>query len=361
MRWSSTIDWRGIGVFTERDIAKYPFVPEAAEYVRELDINIDDLAGPEYRSILDRAEERIEEAILFNLVSKQSPKDAIEIPSFPIAVMMVAATNDPFLKKRYAVAEAKRISNLLKDESKEKILCIVNNFKWRIRSIEVPVGSLTYDFVLRFTDFLKNAAVIQDKRWKLVNRLMLNGEVYLTKMEASRLLEEEVRKYIEGKLDIQVGLLPQGLTDRVERLKRLLLEKKGKLRLEEIPKGVFTIAFPPCIKALHNAISSGRSISHVGRFALTSFLINIGMTVENVTDLFRSLSDFDERMTRYQVEHIAGGRGSRTRYIPPRCDTLRTHGICPGMDEICRGVRHPLAYYRRKLRIIRAKPPMERA
>ena len=81
------------------------------------------------------------------------------------------------------------------------------------------------------------------------------------------------------------------------------------------------------------------------------------MTVESVIDLFRALSDFNERMTRYQVEHIAGGRGSRTKYIPPRCDTLRTHGVCPGMDEICKTIRHPLGYYRRKIRVVRAEAP----
>ena len=73
----------------------------------------------------------------------------------------------------------------------------------------------------------------------------------------------------------------------------------------------------------------------------------------------QSLPDFNERLTRYQVEHIAGGRGSRTKYIPPRCDTLRTHGVCPSMDDICREVRHPLAYYRRKLRVAEREPPVE--
>jgi len=336
-------------------------MPEAAEYVKTLDISIDDLSSPEYKSILDRAGKRIEEAILSNMVGEPSPNDDIEIPSFPIAVMMVAATTDPHLKRRYALAEAKRVSNLLKDESKEKVIEISNNFNWKIKLIETSVGSLTYDFALHFTDFLKNAASIQDKRWKLVNRLVLNGEVYLTKIEVSRLLEEEVRRYIEGKLNIKVGSLPQGIMDRIDQLQRLFMEKRGKIQLEELPKGISIIAFPPCIKALYDAISSGRHISHVGRFALTSFLINAGMTVENVVDLFRSLSDFDERMTRYQVEHIAGGRGSHTRYIPPRCDTLRTHGICPGMNEICRRIRHPLAYYRRKLKIIRTEAPPERA
>ncbi|MFX0198433.1 MAG: DNA primase regulatory subunit PriL, partial [Candidatus Hodarchaeota archaeon] len=59
-------------------------------------------------------------------------------------------------------------------------------------------------------------------------------------------------------------------------------------------------------------------------------------------------------------EHIAGRRGSRTKYIPPRCDTLRTHGICHTSEEICKGIRHPLAYYRRKLKTIRAEAVVEK-
>jgi DNA primase large subunit len=123
------------------------------------------------------------------------------------------------------------------------------------------------------------------------------------------------------------------------------------MSLEEMPKEVIMDAFPPCIRELRASALAGRHMSHVGRFALTSFLINSGMTVDAVVDCFRSASDFNERMTRYQAEHIAGGRGSRTKYIPPKCETLRTHGVCPEMDEICRTLRrrHPLAYYRRKL------------
>jgi len=293
-------------------------------------------------------------------VTEQSPNDDIEIPSFPIAVMMAAATADSFIKRRYALAEAKRVSNLLGNENKSNITYIANNFNWKIKPVKDPAVSLTYDFTLHYTDFLKNATVFHDKKWKLVNRRMLKGEVYLTKSEAARLLEEEVRRYIEGKLDIKVGSLPEAVMNRINRLKQLFIEKRGEIQLEELPKEVIVNAYPPCIKELYDTMASGRNVSHIGRFALTSFLINIGMTTKNVVNLFSSLSDFNERLTRYQVEHIAGERGSRTKYIPPRCDTLRTHGVCHSMDDICRRVRHPLAYYRRKLRAIRRKAPVER-
>jgi DNA primase large subunit len=331
-------------------LAKYPFTPQAAEHIQALDLKIADLTSPEYTQVLKRAEKRIEEAILYAQVTEPQRSDAIEILSFPIAVMITSATDDSSLKRRYALAEAKRAYDLLKQESKEKIAQIATTFNWRIKSDKTTAG-----FAVHFADFLRNASGFHETKWKLVNRTMLNGEVYLTRDEAARLLEEEVRAHIEKKLETKIGLeLPQSLADSVERLKQLFASRKGKMRLEEMPKEIVIDAFPPCIRQLYNTILSGRHISHVGRFALTTFLINSGMTVDNVVDLFRTLSDFNERLTRYQVEHIAGGKGSRTKYIPPRCDTLRTHGVCTGMDEICRRVRHPLGYYRIKLRNVKA-------
>ena len=86
------------------------------------------------------------------------------------------------------------------------------------------------------------------------------------------------------------------------------------------------------------------------RFALTSFLIHAGMEIDDIVKLFVSVTDFDEAFTRYQIEHIAGLRGGRTRYTPPTCSTLRTHGVCIKPDRLCQYVKHPLSYYRIKVR-----------
>jgi len=324
---------------------------ETAKHVKGIDLEIKELESEEFNRILNKAEERVEKALLDlpAYVKSQPRDDEIEIFSFPIATMMVAAAADSFIKSKYALAEAKRVSELLKDEREEKIMEITENFNWKVRPIK-DINLQPYTFALYFSDFLKNATDFHDKNWKLVNRLLLNGEVYLTTHEVSRLLEEEVRRYIEEKLNTKVPSLPPSIMEHVDRIKQLAMTKREEIRLEEIPKSVTIAAFPPCIKGVYDTISSGRPVSHVGRFALTSFLVNIGMTVEDVVNFFRSVSDFDERMTRYQVEHIAGVRGSRTKYIPPRCDTLRTHGICHTTDEICKKIRHPLAYYRKKLK-----------
>jgi DNA primase large subunit len=271
--------------------------------------------------------------------------------------MLVAAINDSYLKKRYALLEAKRVLESLEKEKIETIMYIAEFFNWRIRALKKLEGEY-HDFAVYITDFLRNASMFHEMEWKLINQRIIVGEVLLTKGKVCRLLEEEVRRHIEKRLQTEDLALPETLVVRAERLKQLLMLKKGRLRTDEMPKQVVVAAFPPCVKALYAAITSGHHLSHVGRFTLTTFLVNIGVRPEEVIELYRSLSDFNERLTRYQVEHIAGARGSGIKYVPPRCDTLRTHGVCTSMDEMCRRTRHPLGYYRRKLRQAQTVPAL---
>jgi DNA primase large subunit len=341
--------------FTKNDLAKYPFLKETAEYVKKLDLKIEDLANPEFSSILERAEERVVEAILYALVSRKLRNEEIEILSFPVAIMLAMATENSFIKKRYALAEAKQAYNDMKIEPKERILTIAQNFNWNL-TLNLD-AKILYEFKLHFTDYLKNTTQLRDKKWKLINRLLTNGNVYLTKTETARLLSEEVRRQIEKRLNAkELPQFPSAITDIAEKIKSLSVEKIGKAEMEGFPKIIVQPAFPPCIKNLYQSVSSGHHLPHIGRFTLTSFLINIGMPPEKVIELFKNFSDYDPRMTNYQVEHIAGERGSRTRYIPPKCDTLKTHGICINPDSTCESIRHPLAYYRKKAKI--AKSPL---
>jgi DNA primase large subunit len=339
--------------FTKNDLAKYPFLKETAEYVKELDLKIEDLTNPEFSAILERAKERVEEAILYALVSRKLRNEEIEILSFPTAIMLAMATENSFIKKRYALAEAKQAYNDIKLESKERILAIAQNFNWKL-ALNLD-ANIPYEFKLHFTDYIKNTTQLRDKKWKLVNRLLTNGNVYLTKTETARLLSEEVRRQIEKRLNVkELPTFPSMIMDITEKIKSLSVAKIGKAEMEGFPKTITQPAFPPCIKNLYQSISSGRHLPHIGRFTLTAFLINIGMPPENVIDLFKNFSDYDHRMTSYQVEHIAGERGSRTRYIPPKCDTLKTHGVCVDPDDLCQRIRHPLAYYRRKVKIAKS-------
>jgi len=341
--------------FTKSDLAKYPFLKENSGYVKELDLRIEDLVKPEYQSVLERGEERVEEAILYAIVDRKTRNEDIEILSFPVAVMLAIATKSSFIKKRYALAEAKRTYEDLSEEGRQRILQIAEDLGWKISLADKTRSEL--EFAVNFADYLRNATHLRDKKWKLINRVMTNGGIFLSRSETSRLLSEEVRRHIEKRLEVkELPSFPERITEVAEKINKLSVEKIGKAEMEEVPKVMIQEAFPPCINALYLAFSSGRHLSHIGRFALTSFLVNIGMPPENVINLFRNITDFNEKMTRYQVEHIAGETGSRTRYIPPKCDTLITHGVCLNPDETCKRVRHPLQYYRISVKRVKSEP-----
>ena len=338
--------------FTLNDLTKYPFLKEATEHVKKLNVKIEDLVNLDLANVVERAEERVEEAILYTLVSRGQRNKEVEILSFPVATMLVIATENSFIKKRYALAEAKQVYNDLSLEPKEKILMIAENFGWKL--VVNDRADMPCEFSLNFGDYIRNTTSMREGKWKLVNRLLAKGNVYLTKSETARLLCEEIRRHIEERLQVrEQPIFPAMIAEIAEKIKKLSLEKIGKAEMEGFPKEMVQTAFPPCINALYQAFTSGRHLSHVGRFTLTSFLVNIEMPPAKVIELFRNFSDFSEKMTRYQVEHIAGEKGSRTSYVPPKCGTLKTHGICVNPDSLCEGIRHPLAYYRRKLRLTR--------
>ncbi|MFX0093678.1 MAG: hypothetical protein ACFFBD_18140, partial [Candidatus Hodarchaeota archaeon] len=229
-----------------------------------------------------------------------------------------------------------------------------SSFDWTGEQLSSE-AEIPYDYSLHFIHYLKNASKFRSDKWKLVNRLLKNGKVYLKKEELARLLSEEAQKQIYKTITSSPKInLHSSHFQQIERINQILHERKEKVREREFPQRTLTTAYPPCIKRLHDSLLSGRHLSHSGRFTLTSFLLNVGVSVDELVQIYTSVSDFDQRLTQYQIEHIAGTKGSRTKYTPPSCNTLQTHGLCPGPDEICEAIRHPLSYYKIKIRLLRS-------
>jgi DNA primase large subunit len=347
-------------MFGKIDLAKYPFSAEAAEYVRSRGLTLEDLASQELRPILAKAEERAKEAILRGRIPGwRSGEEEIEILSYPVAIMLMGFVGDQGAQRRFALAEAKRAYGFLREDSPERVLRIgEGTFGMRVRTaggIRSDRGKF-YEFEVHFADYLRDTASLRDGKWKLCNRALSGGWVGLTKEELARLLQEEVYRRILERVSSPPPGGPGPFEPVVSRLKGLAESAMARAEYIEAPKGLILEAMPPCMRSLYEGALSGRNLSHMGRFALTAFLAGAGLGEEDIIRVFQSSADFDGRKTRYQVEHIFGLRGSRIKYKPPKCDTMRTHGLCPGRDG-CGGVRHPMAYYERKLGLRRTRRP----
>jgi DNA primase large subunit len=326
---------------SSEDFAKYPFLKQASKQIEELQFTIGTLSSE--RPVFDRAQERVEKAVLEVNTGKAVRDKRSEISSFAAALILVIATKNSWIKKRYALAVAKTAHSQFLGEKNSKILAIARDFDW-----DIGEGIVGKDFRIGFNFFLKNAAHMHGSEWKLVNQIMYKGMVYLNKDKVVRLLQEEVKNRVEKRLDVpEIKNLPQEITLIADLLLKLAQEIMGQ-EIEEMPKVVVQAAFPPCINSLFSDAAQAHHLSHIGRFTLTSFLVNIGMTPEGLNEMFKTFSDYNERLTRYQIEHIAGERGSGTKYTCPQCSVLQTHSVCKNRDELCRMIYHPLQYYKRK-------------
>jgi len=325
---------------SSEDFAKYPFLKQAFKQIEELQFTIGSLASE--KPVFDRAQERVNKAILDVNTGEIVKDKATEISSFAASLILVIATKNSWIKKRYALAVAKT-AHLQMLKPKEKIESIAKDFDW-----DIAEGNPHKDFRIGFSVYLNNAAHMHGSEWKLVNQIMDKGMVYLNRDKVIRLLQEEVKRRIEKRLDVsEIKNLPKEITAIAEGIMKLSQEIMGQ-EIEEMPKVVIQAAFPPCINALYADAAQSHHLSHIGRFTLTSFLVNIGMTPEGLNDMYKTFSDYNERLTRYQIEHIAGERGSGTKYTCPQCSVLQTHGVCKNRDALCRSIYHPLRYYQRK-------------
>lgn len=324
-------------------ISDYPFTQEAAEYVREKGYSLESLLEKiSFKPVRSRAVERVQGAISGQIPEGHTSKDAellAELLSYPLARVIVSCLGDQLLMRRYALAEAKlAYSRIRKDP--EGVLYLADDLGIHPLGRDDPLK-------IHFAEYIRAAHRMRDPKWKLVNRDLNEGYLTVTMEELMRLTEEMIRDRVLKSLPLEVNEeICEKLKDFIKPVKSELdaLKTRQKVDLGKIEEG----AFPPCIKKMLSDVTGGTNLAHSARFALVSFLLQINMSVGDVIGLFNTSPDFDEERTRYQVEHIAGASG--TKYKPPSCATMTTYGNCPGEDELCRRIRHPLSYYERRIK-----------
>jgi DNA primase large subunit len=332
--------------FGSDDLAKYTFLPQAGDFIRAQGISISDLASKDYENVVKRAQKRVLEAIKTTKISQDVTDKEIEIMSFPVALMLVKSTNLDHVMSRYALAEAIRVEQFLKKERNGKIIEELFKSSLGLELEHSNKSSSLPDFKIPLEEYVRRAAQFHKTEWKLVNRIVGDGKVFLIQDDLIRLIREEIRTMIMARLkDIKVSKLPENLLETVREIVRAAPPPPHS------PYTIISIApenYPPCVRRALDMLDKGENVPHYGRFLMATYLLNVGKSVDDIVALFPKAPDFKQNVTRYQVEHLAGLKGGRTRYRVPSCKTLQTHQFC-FMDPIkCYQITSPLQYPSRK-------------
>jgi DNA primase large subunit len=331
-------------------MAKYPFLPQVRQHIAKRDL--DYLSLVSLPLVRDRAKQRVIasfDAEAFE-TSKQrenyaNKREEEEILSFPLAILYVAVAGDKRLLDRFSLFEAQHINAILKLEDREDVILeVAKALKWQIKYGKN--GEVSVPFA-KYLESTSKGRLFQNSEWKLINRAVDKGWVFITPNKLVRLIQEDVKKRIEelGRQEI-VGV-PQEIVEDAEKIKQEFIEKVP--AIEDYDKTIKAqeSEYPPCVTYLMKRASKGEHLSHTERFTMVTYLLHQGISVDSIVLLFSNVSDFKESKTRYQVENLAGMMGGRTEpYTTYNCLTLQTHGVCKSpTDPICRRIRNPLRYH----------------
>jgi len=338
---------------TIADIAKYPFLPQARQLISAFEFDFKTIAN--IPSIRERAKQRVSASFDFKAhFSRPLTHDPqTEIASFALALAYASGIGDSKMIERFALYEADQINEFLKAETHEEVILeIARSFIWEIH---VEEEKEQHAISIHFNKFLENSTrgrLHHDQKWKLVNRVLVNGWVHVNPYELARLLQEEVRIRIEENAKRELANFPQQMQMDIDELKAEFLKRKPTLEeFDQIVRAQES-EYPPCINGLLKRAATGQHMSHVERFTLVTYLLHQGVSVDSIVSLFSGVPDFNVEKTRYQVENLAGKRyGENKPYVTYNCSSLQTHGVCSGpVDQICKTIRNPLTYHLRKQR-----------
>ncbi|NND87548.1 MAG: DNA primase, partial [Nitrosopumilus sp.] len=243
---------------------------------------------------------------------------------------------------RFALAEARRaekylerdLSNISDDSKKELAIRVIDDL------FSVQIEKQDDYFVIPVSDYLKHSINFHEREWKLINRHVENGLVFLTPHETVRLIRKELGTYINSKIiNAKTPTMIPGFEDSVNKLS--MLSKKF---------ATFTVTtgeYPPCIKHAIDVLEKGENLPHSGRFMLATFLLSKGQTVQQIAPLFKNAPDYNPRVTLYQLNHLAGTSGSGTQYSCPSCEKLKTQSLCFATSE-CDNIINPLQFGKKR-------------
>jgi len=335
--------------------ARYPFLGAAREAVEAADV---DLATVVSRDdvVVERALARVERAVTDGDVGEAHRRPRVELLSYPVARVLVSLVDEHILTRKYARAEAatahdRFVADLtegsdLKSSDRERLTLDALLAEFDLTEAVREAGpDAEAEYLVAVGAYLDLAADQWGDEWRLVNRPLRAGEVPLSEAEILVLLQQAVRQRVAEGLPLSV---PEAIAGELDDEREQIREALAELDVLRDIDTVVPELFPPCMRALLDRVQKGEHLAHHSRFAIASFLTSIGMSTDDIVELFEVNPGFGEEATRYQVDHIRGST-SPTQYSPPSCATMQSYGDCVNMDDLCETISHPLGYYEQTL------------
>ena len=331
--------------------ARYPFLTDARRAVEEAGVDLADVVATD-QEVVERALERVTRSLTDREVGPMSRSTRVELLSYPVARVLVSLVDADVARRRYAAAEAatayERFTTDFADDAEIQSVggsSLTRDALLREFDLSVAVRRTDAGYRMDVAPYLEHAASLRGEDWRLQTRALADGTVPVEAEDLDHILEHAVEERVAAGLPLSV---PDAIAAELEREVETVEETLSELDFTRDIDTVVPELFPPCMQHLLDGIQRGDHLPHHSRFAITSFLANVGLSTEEIVDLYQVNPGFGREMTRYQTDHIRGDT-SPTEYTAPSCATMKAYGDCVNPDDLCDAIAHPLSYYEVKL------------
>ena len=332
------------------EITKYPFLAEAGQYLKDKGFTLEQFAtDPDLQIIVDKAYERVECASwgkIFNSTldgSKEGISLPLEVFSFLLAIILLKLSGANVLISRFSLAEARRAEKFLEKDLIGNMNKTSEELATKIFKdlFSVSIKKTGNYFVIPISDYLRHAVNFHELEWRLINRHVEKGMVFLNSHETVRLIRKELDGYIKSRIrSVQTPSLSQGFEEKVKKLAEMA--KKF-----TVTTTIISTEYPPCVEHAIKVLNDGENLPHSGRFMLATFLLGRGQTVDDIAPLFKNAPDYNEKVTRYQLNQISGETGSNTKYSCPSCEKIKSNDLCFATPD-CDYIINPLQFGKKR-------------
>ena len=338
-------------VFGLEDGVRYPFLDSVKQQIKNASLPLDMLGNdqtPLFLDIVDLAMKRIMFAITgkkeFEEPEYYNDKYILKwVFSFVVALFILKIVNFQYFTRRFALTEAKRSEKfLISDAANSEKHTFVKQMLHEQFNVDVQIGPDSC--IMSAPDYIKHTIQFNDLSWKMVNRTVHNGDVYLPREDLIRLLRQDIMNLILKKVNDAPSV---SLYDANGKCKFANFEP-AVLQLREVSKKYNFVQYntttdlPPCIEDAVKVLEEGQNLSNSGRFMLATFMHSRGMSDGDIADLYRNAPDFNKRITEYHVSRI-----SQLDYKCPGCQKLMAQGLCRKTSD-CDGIINPMQFRGKK-------------
>ncbi|HIH10446.1 MAG TPA: hypothetical protein HA254_07320 [Candidatus Diapherotrites archaeon] len=313
---------------------KYPFSALSRKIVEQSGFTLENIPSP----VLSRATKMVAAAFSGHeylwRIETSAELLSNEVLAFPVAKVLVSLINRLELYRLFGQMLAASVSKNLSAEKDEVLIDMASELKM---DFDFTGGSAAFAKV-GLCAYLRPS--LEDVNAKLVNQKVEGGRVILSRAEFIRLVSMAVSQELRDSLPLKLKDVPAYLKSAADALDSEFSAQVRKQYSKSDFGAVAPESFPPCMAKIYSGLAAGLKVPHSARFAIATFLSSVGMSPDQIVNVFRATPNFSEATTRYHVGRIAG-KGSGDGYSAPGCDKMRSYALCVANCP----VSHPVQFY----------------